>query len=839
MRKHREHETHVPDIGESANPPRKAEQNQHEEFENQLAIDARDQSIAALREALANAEERIRRQTRQLTETDELLAASLKDFAKLNKWAHHLTDELGRLLRSNRWRLGCWLSLKRSGDESKEAQRFATLLSTRPSQSVPQKRTLTSNRESTGRKEDTGFANKPTRSYPDEKLGELRRQNDVTSERQTYDWPKADIIVCVHNALEDVRRCLESVSRHSLPCLHELILVNDGSDAPTTRYLREFVQADRVPAALLENPQPIGYTRAANRGLAASSAPYVILLNSDTVVTPGWIDRLIQCGETAPSIGFIGPLSNAASWQSVPERYSESGDWAVNELPAPFLDQISCAFSILHSPRYPKVPLVNGFCLTLKRSVINSIGLFDETLFAKGYGEENDYCLRAGKAGFSGAIADDCYVFHSKSKSYSHETRQELSKHSGVLLRQKYGAELESAAEVLKNSRELEQARFAFARLLKDRPCSILFLMNVRGIGGGIISIVQEANGLRDLGVAVQVAIRSQDEPLYRHHFPSVAHRLFYSYSSIPELVAYAASFEFVVATLFTGVRILKMIVDQNRAVTPCYYVQDYEPGFFPTEDPYYQEALESYTLVPKMRYFAKTRWLCNVVEEAHGVTVHQVEPSIDHDIFFPDESREPGIPFVICAMVRPITERRSPDLTFEIMRRIRLYFGPKVEIRIFGLDENDRFLSRQPKNFDFKVLGILSREGVAQLLREASLFIDASTYQAFGRTALEAMACRCATILPPYGGITEFAIDGVNTMLAIPSDIPDILAKVKRYLGDRDLYGQIVAEGLKTAARYSVGASCRSELQFFESIRSERDGQQVHHAFDCPSDLR
>ena len=57
--------------------------------------------------------------------------------------------------------------------------------------------------------------------------------------------------------------------------------------------------------------------------------------------------------------------------------------------------------------------------------------------------------------------------------------------------------------------------------------------------------------------------------------------------AALPELVAYAASFEFVVATLFTGVRILKMIVDQNRAVTPCYYVQDYEPGFFPTEDPY------------------------------------------------------------------------------------------------------------------------------------------------------------------------------------------------------------------------------------------------------------
>ena len=631
---------------------------------------------------------------------------------------------------------------------------------------------------------------------------------------------KADIVVCICNALEDVRRCLSSVLQHATARLNKLVLVNDGSNDQTAAYLHQFAREVQVCTVLLETPQPTGYTRAANRGLAATEADYVILLNSDTIVTPGWIERLIACGESEPGIGIIGPLSNAASWQSVPERYANDGDWAVNELPASSLDRFSSAFSILHAPQYPKVPIVNGFCFAIKRSVINTVGLLDEVSFPNGYGEENDYCLRTGKAGFSLAIADDCYIYHAKSKSYSHARRRELARQAQSLLHQKYGDDLEKATKVLKDSPALERARLSSARLLAAPPCSILFLMNFRGAGGGVNSIVQEANGLRELGAAVRVAISSTDAGYYYERFPTVPRRLFYVFENMPELIAYAGSFEVVVATLFTGARILKTVVEEYPGVLPCYYVQDYEPRFFAPPNPRYQEALDSYTLIPTMNCFAKTRWLCQTVAENHGVHVHKVEPSLDGDIFFADETPKPGDPFVVCAMVRPATEHRSPQSTFEILRQIKLEFGEKVAIQIFGLKEDDAFLDRQLRDFEYEVLGILNREGVAQMLRKASLFIDASAYQAFGRTGLEAMACRCATILPTGGGISEYAIDGVNTLLARPGDADDVLHGVRQYLADRELYGKIIREGLETASRYSIAGACLSELQFFESLR-------------------
>jgi GT2 family glycosyltransferase/glycosyltransferase involved in cell wall biosynthesis len=829
-----------------------AEKGRLQEQTERLLSDLRT-SIAKAEDQLATLqdelERRIRNERRQRAKSDETLRAALKYVTKLGKWSERLLRDYQRILNSNRWRVGCWLSFKRAGQRSKEAQRLAHLMVSRP-RLVSGGRDVSQGQSPTGKREPdrtggalsdldnrdagaataagSGMAATPQQHVARDLLNPLLDRGRgpkplpeaVGGGGQSSVTEKADVIVCVHNALEDVRRCLGSIVKHRSARLNKLILVNDGSDEETTSYLRQFVAEAPVKTALLENPQPGGYTKAANRGLAARQAEYAILLNSDTVVTPDWIERLMACGESDPSIGIIGPISNAATWQSVPQRYSPHGDWAVNELPLSSLDRISSIFSILHSPRYPRVPLVNGFCFAVKSTVIDAIGLLDEKLFPNGYGEENDYCLRAGKAGFSGAIADDCYLFHAKSRSYSHETRRELSGQARLILRQKYGAEVDQATTVLRNSPELARARSVFARVVDAPPCSILFLMNFRGAGGGANSIVQEANGLRKLGAAVRVAIRRQDESFYRERFPGVAGNLFHVSESIAELIGYARHFEFVVATLFKTVRTLKTLLEQASGVVPCYYIQDYEPNFYHPSEANYPEAVESYTLIPEMRCFAYSRWACETVAKKHGLHVHKVEPSLDQDTFFPDDRPKPGTPFVVCAMVRPVTERRSPGLTFEILRRIKREFGERVEIRMFGLEQNDPFLGRQRSDFEYKVLGILPPQAVASLMRESSLFIDASTYQAFGCTGLEAMACRCATILPSQGGISEYAVDGINTLLVAPNDAGEVLRKVRRYISEPQLYQSIVKEGLKTATRYSIERACASQLRFFESLR-------------------
>src|SRR5690606_23502197 len=222
-----------------------------------------------------------------------------------------------------------------------------------------------------------------------------------------------DIIVTVHDALADTKACLGSIRDRRDGCRGRVIVVNDGSGVETTRWLREFCGANAFD--LIEHDRDFGYTRSVNTGMRASTAPYVLTLNSDTIVTRGWLRGLLRCIRSGERIGIVGPLSNAASWQNVPELRDASGEVAVNQ-PPDDLDPDSMAQLVarVSQRRYPRTPFINGFCFMVARDVIDAIGYMDEENFPLGYGEENDYCIRAAEAGFALAIADDAYVFHAK-----------------------------------------------------------------------------------------------------------------------------------------------------------------------------------------------------------------------------------------------------------------------------------------------------------------------------------------------------------------------------------------------------------------------------------------
>ncbi|NYT83431.1 glycosyltransferase [Alcaligenaceae bacterium] len=246
-----------------------------------------------------------------------------------------------------------------------------------------------------------------------------------------------DIIVCVHNALDDVRNCLAAVLRNTAPP-YQLILVDDGSKPETRDFVKEFADSQGVP--LIRNEEAKGYTLAANQGLRTTSGDFVILLNSDTIVTPGWLERMLRCFRENPKVGAAGPLSNTASWQSVPRIFDDSGDWNDNPLPEGVsIDDMAAQVAMLSACQYPRVGFLNGFCYMIRRETMDEVGIFDEETFGRGFGEEDDFSLRARAAGWELAVVDDTYVFHAQSRSYSSERRLKLTKLAGEALSKKHG----------------------------------------------------------------------------------------------------------------------------------------------------------------------------------------------------------------------------------------------------------------------------------------------------------------------------------------------------------------------------------------------------------------
>lgn len=223
--------------------------------------------------------------------------------------------------------------------------------------------------------------------------------------------PMIDIVVPVYNAPRDLRRCVEAVLEHSGEG-YALVLIDDASpDAGVREYFDELASRGLPQLTLLRNAQNLGFTKTANRGMTRSAAD-VVLLNSDAIPTSGWLDALRRCAASDASIGTITPFSNNAEICSFP-RLCENAVWPEGADAEPMRAAIAAAAV----PYYPELPTGVGFCLYIRRALIEAIGTFD-AVFGAGYGEENDFCLRAHQAGYRNALCDDAFVLHTGDRSF-------------------------------------------------------------------------------------------------------------------------------------------------------------------------------------------------------------------------------------------------------------------------------------------------------------------------------------------------------------------------------------------------------------------------------------
>lgn len=219
-------------------------------------------------------------------------------------------------------------------------------------------------------------------------------------------WP-VDIIVPVYKGLEDTRRCLESVLSSAPVTAWRLIVINDASPEPeVTEWLRNFAPRDER-IVLLENEQNLGFVGTVNRGMALSEDHDVLLLNSDTEVANTWLDRIRAAAYSDQKVASVTPFSNNATICSYPRFCKDNAlprGWNTAEL-----DEL---FARTNPGQVIDVPTGVGFCMYIRRAALTQVGLFDVENFGKGYGEENDFCIRAAKTGWRNLHALDTFVRH-------------------------------------------------------------------------------------------------------------------------------------------------------------------------------------------------------------------------------------------------------------------------------------------------------------------------------------------------------------------------------------------------------------------------------------------
>lgn len=324
-----------------------------------------------------------------------------------------------------------------------------------------------------------------------------------------------DILVPVYDGFEQTRRCLESVRKatYSLAC--EIIVINDGSpNQALAAWLEECAQ--RQEFTLLVNKKNLGFVATVNIGMKLHEDRDVVLVNSDTEVANDWLDRMAACAYSDEKIATVTPFSNNAEICSFPVlcKSNELIDGKTVQQIDGFVRDYPAAEPIF-------MPTAVGFCMYIKRSALSEVGYFDEEAFGRGYGEENDFCLRCEAKGLKHALCTNVFVFHEGGVSFSSEKMARVE-NAMQILDKKYPHYHRVVHEHIQQNPALYlRQKIQLDMLARSKRKKLLFLTH--DMGGGIQTHIEEMQQFFDDSLDILVLRPNGDEGLelcytHRHY---------------------------------------------------------------------------------------------------------------------------------------------------------------------------------------------------------------------------------------------------------------------------------------------------------------------------------
>jgi len=256
------------------------------------------------------------------------------------------------------------------------------------------------------------------------------------------------IIVPVYGDWPSLSECIESLIEYTSPSKHKVLLVNDcGPEADELeQHIKKTIKGYNH-FAYHRNKKNLGFLKNCNNAVENldKTGNDILLLNSDTKVTEGALEELAYVLESDKKIGAVSPRSNNATITTVPLRAMKQKGIEPKKSYALF-KKINQRF-----PRTSVVPTAHGFCILIRRSLIEKYRLFDP-VFGKGYGEEVDFCQRIRAHGYVCVLANRAYVFHQEARSFSLETKAKLLEENNKIIRERYPSYQKEVRDYINNA---------------------------------------------------------------------------------------------------------------------------------------------------------------------------------------------------------------------------------------------------------------------------------------------------------------------------------------------------------------------------------------------------
>lgn len=327
---------------------------------------------------------------------------------------------------------------------------------------------------------------------------------------------RAVVILPVYKGFDETLASIFHALSHRGNSAYSLLVINDcGPDAELNAELDRL--SEKGLFDYLVNDTNRGFVQTCNRGILEFSGDKdVVLLNSDAFVPPGWFDRLVRHAESDASIATVTPLSNNATICSYPK--TDSDNFHALELSPLEMDALAAE---TNPGLHVETPTGVGFCFFMSRRAIDDIGALDPIAFKLGYGEENDFCMRALEAGYKNVIAADVFVFHVGSVSFSVTKDANYAAGQLALDLKHPNYALLTRRHVLADPMRYGRMKLDAARLVRalDRP--VVFITHAWG--GGIDTYLDskrkelDRQGISHITITVKdgsfVSIETSDDP--------------------------------------------------------------------------------------------------------------------------------------------------------------------------------------------------------------------------------------------------------------------------------------------------------------------------------------
>lgn len=597
---------------------------------------------------------------------------------------------------------------------------------------------------------------------------------------------KCDVVIPVYNAPEWVTLCVYSLFINTpKEYIGKIYLMNDNSNKLTSNCLNNLKLKYPDKIELYTNSKNLGFVKNVNRGINLTSGDYVLLLNTDCIISKNTIPKLISHIQEDPSIGLICPVSNNSANISL-EMYEGFSYSQMDEL-------LERKFK---GKNFDACTVV-GNCLMITKECLKKVGNLDES-YGFGYGEETDYQFKASQKGFKSKVAIDTYVFHKSEASFgSNESLSIRKLKNRELFFLRWGDQYQKLLKKYIENDPIEYINNHISEEDKKIKLNTLFYLPF---------ITQKAGGCHVIFDIVNRLVINGFKA-------NILYNIMLDYKEIalfnPILRNDEKNFEIekIITTIWVSVFEALSII-KRRKIPLINFVQGYEN--------YFENGVNyaSVELTYKLSDYSLTisEYLRERLKNLFNKDSKVIPNGVNYDLLSHKNERRiaRNITFVLRG-----NSMKGDYILLDILRQLDNTYN-NLCFTVVCMDNATEIPSIR-NNSLIKIQGPLSRQEIAELFINGDIYVDASVNEGFGLMGLEAMTCGAVPVVSNSFGVNEYMIDGENGLIIKEINDSDKFVKaIRRIIDNPAFFSKLKSNSQENCKRFDIDSTTKKYIDFF-----------------------